>query len=171
MKGKAVVKDEEHEDALCQGKSLNEPLDNLPKRFLPAKVDRCHRVADHDVAEENNPHRNEAVEAEEEACQETEKTAEESPDRFAAMEWVNGGINGQDEGKAEDLDDAVAHDHLVHPILLLLLDDCHRPYVEWDGEEKHGKSNPKAEATMNLRITINEFCIFKKRNILFQALD
>ena len=71
MKGKTVVKNKEHEDALCQGKSLNEPLDNLPKRFLPAKVDCCYCVADHDVAEENNPDWNEAVEAEEEAYQET----------------------------------------------------------------------------------------------------
>ena len=47
MKSKTVLQDSGHEDALHQGKSLNEPLDRLPKRLLPAIVDRWDWVADH----------------------------------------------------------------------------------------------------------------------------
>ena len=61
MKSKTVLKDKGHEDALHQGETLNRPLHHLPKRLLPPKVDRCNCVADHDVAEDNDPDGNEAV--------------------------------------------------------------------------------------------------------------
>ena len=51
---------------------------------------------------------------------------------------MSGGIDGQAEGKDEDIDNAVADDHLVHPVLLLLHDDHHCPSVEGDGENKNG---------------------------------
>ena len=75
------------------------------------------------------------------------------------MDWVDGGIDGQDEGKAEDLDNTVADDHLVHSVLLLLHDHRHRQGVEEDGEEKDGQSKPKAEDTRGLKIVNNQFCV------------
>ena len=71
---------------------------------------------------------------------------------MAAMDGVRGAIDEQDEGIAEDLDDAVADDHLVHPVLLLLHDDHHRPGVQGEGEEKDGKSQPVIEDPRDLRI-------------------
>ena len=68
------------------------------------------------------------------------------------MEGVEGGVDGQDECKDEDVDDAVADDHLVHPVLLLLHDDHHRPDVEGKGEEKDGEGDPKIECTRDLRM-------------------
>ena len=61
MKSKTVLEDKDHEDALHQRKSLDGQLDCSPKRFLPPVVDHWDRVADHDVAEDNNPDRNETV--------------------------------------------------------------------------------------------------------------
>ena len=66
------------------------------------------------------------------------------------MEGVEGGVDGQDECKDEDVDDAVADDHLVHPVLLLFHDDHHRPRVEADREKKKGKSNPKEKGIRDL---------------------
>ena len=111
-------------------------------------------MADHDVAEEDNPDGNEPIVAEEEGGQKTDKSAEALPNDLTGMEWVSGGIDGQAEGKDEDIDNAVADDHLVHPVLLLLHDDHHCPSVEGDGEKKNGKSNPKEKGIRDLRITI-----------------
>ena len=61
MKPKTFLRNSGHEDGMHQGEALNEPLDQLPKRFLPPEVDRWNCVADHDVAEDNNPDRNETV--------------------------------------------------------------------------------------------------------------
>ena len=100
MKAKTVLKNKEHEDGLHQGKALNGPLDCLPERLLPAIVDRCHSMADHGVAEENNSNGNETIEAEEKAGQDTKESADDSSNDLTAMYWVDGGIDGQDEGKA-----------------------------------------------------------------------
>ena len=117
-------------------------------------------MADHDVAEESNPNGNEAIETEENAGQDASKTAEDSSDDMAAMDGVRGAIDEQDEGIAEDLDDAVADDHLVHPVLLLLHDDYHRPGVQGEGEEKNGKGNPKEGATWGLRMIFSKILCF-----------
>ena len=41
-------------------------------------------------------------------------------------------------GKAEDFEDAVPDEHLVHPVLLLPHDDSHGPGVEDEGQEEKG---------------------------------
>ena len=61
MKPKTFLRNSGHEDGLHQGESLNEPLDRPPKRLLPPIVDRWDCVADHDVAEDNDPDRNESI--------------------------------------------------------------------------------------------------------------
>ena len=133
MKAKTVLEDKDHEDALHQRKSLDGQLDCSPKRFLPPIVDRWDSMADHDVAEENDSNGNESVEAEQDADEETSKPAEESSKEVAAVDWEWRAVDEEDEGETEDLDDAVADDHLVHPVLLLLHDDHHRPGVEGEG--------------------------------------
>ena len=69
-----------------------------------------------------------------------------------AIDRVRRAIDEQDDGIAEDLGNAVVDDHLVHPVLLLLHDDYHRPGVQGEGEEKDGKGNPKEGATRDLRM-------------------
>ena len=130
MKAKTVLKDKDHEYGLDQGEPLNEPLDQLPKRLLPPVVDRWDCVADHDVAEDNDSDGDEAVEAEEKGDEETSRPTEGSSNDMAAIDWVGGAIDEEYEAEAEDLGNAVADDHLVHPVLLLLQDDHHRPGVE-----------------------------------------
>ena len=85
MKPKAVIKDKDHEDTLQQRKPQNEPLDSLPKTLFSAKVDRRHCVANHDVAKDNDPNWNEAVEAEEDAGEETSKATENPGEDVTAM--------------------------------------------------------------------------------------
>ena len=109
-------------------------------------------MADHDVAEDNDPDRNEAVETEEKGDEETSKPAKDSSNDMRAMDRVRGAIDEEYEGGAEDLENAVADDHPVHPVLLLLHGDHHRPGVEGEGEEKDGEGDPKIECTRDLRM-------------------
>ena len=95
-------------------------------------------MADHDVAEDNDPDRNKAVETEEKGDEETSKPAKDSSNDMRAMDRVRGAIDEEYEAKAEDLENAVADDHPVHPVLLLLHDDHHCPSIEGDGEKKNG---------------------------------
>ena len=164
MKAKTVLKDRDHEDALHQSKCLGDQLDCPPKRFLPSIVDRWDRVADHDVAEEGDADGNESVEAEQNADEETSKTAEESSHNVAAMDWERWAIDEEDEGVAKDLYNAVADDHFVHSILLLLHDDHHRPGVEGEGEEEGGEGKPEIEATRDLSnmFMSNDIVFFQK---------
>ena len=154
MKPKAVIKDKDHEDTLHQRKPQNEPLDSLPKTLFSAKVDRRHCVANHDVAKDNDPNWNEAVEAEEDAGEETSKATEDPGEEVTAMNWERGAIDEQDDGIAEDLGNAVVDDHLVHPVLLLLQDDRHSPDVEEECDDEDGKSKAETEGIRNLRIHI-----------------
>ena len=62
---------------------------------------------------------------------------------MTAMDWERGAIDEKDEGIAEDLDNTVVDDHLVHPVLILLHDDHHRPGVEGEGEEEGGEREPE----------------------------
>ena len=68
--------------------------------------------------------------AEKKAGQDTSKPTKDSSKDVRAMDWVGGAIDEEYEGEAEDLGNAVVDDHLVHPVLLLLQDDHHRPGVE-----------------------------------------
>ena len=109
-------------------------------------------MADHDVAEDSDPNRNEAVETEEKGDEETSKPAKDSSNDMRAMDRVRGAIDEEYEGGAEDLENAVADDHPVHPVLLLLHGDHHRPGVEGEGEEKDGEGDPKQAVIRNLRM-------------------
>ena len=109
-------------------------------------------MADHDVAKDNDPNGNEAVETDEKGDEETSKPAKDSSNHMAAMDRVRGAIDEEYEGGAEDLENAVAYDHPVHPVLLLLHDDHHRQGVEGEGEEKDGEDDPKIECTRDLRM-------------------
>ena len=102
-------------------------------------------MADHDVPEDNDSDRNQTVETEKKGDDETPEPAEGSSNYMAAKDGVRGAIDEEYKGKAEDLRNAVVDDHLVHPVLLLLLDDHHRPGVEGEGEEKDGEGNPKID--------------------------
>ena len=106
----------------------------------------------HDVAEDNDPNWNEAVEAEENAGEETSKATEDPGEEVTAMNWERGAIDEQDDGVAEDLGNAVVDDHLVHPVLLLLQDDRHSPDVEEECDDEDGKSKAETEGIRNLRI-------------------
>ena len=108
-------------------------------------------MADHDVPEDNDPNGNEAVEAEEKSDEETSKPAEDFSKDMAAVDRVRGAIDEEYEGETDDLENAVADDHLVHPVLLLLHDDHHRPGVEVEGKEKDGEGDPK-QASRDLRM-------------------
>ena len=59
------------------------------------------------------------------------------------MDRERGAVDEADDAKAEDLGNAIADDHLVHPVLLLLHYHHYRPRVEADGEKKKGKNNRK----------------------------
>ena len=109
-------------------------------------------MADHDVAEDNNPDGNETVEAEEKGDEETSKPAKDSSNDMRAMDRVRGAIDEEYEGRAEDLENAIADDHPVHPVLLLLHDDHHRPGVVGEGEEKDREGDPKQAIIRNLRM-------------------
>ena len=92
--------------------------------------------------------------SDEKSDEETSNPAEDFSNHMAAMDRVRGAIDEEYEGETDDLENAVADDHLVHPVLLLLHDDHHCPSVEGDGEKKNGKSNPKEKGIRDLRITI-----------------
>ena len=92
--------------------------------------------------------------AEKKAGQDTSNPAEDPCQEVTAMDWERWTIDEKDQGITEDLDDAVIDDHLVHPVLLLLHDDHHRPGVEGEGEEKIGKGKPEIEATRDLRMKL-----------------
>ena len=89
--------------------------------------------------------------AEEKAGEDTSKPADASSNDMRAMDWERGTIDEANDAITEDLGNAVPHDHLVHPVLLLLQDDHHRPGVEGEGEDKDGKGNPKIEEIRDLR--------------------
>ena len=82
---KAVIKDKDHEDTLHQRKPQNEPLDSLPKRFFSAKVDRRHCVTNHDVAKDNDPNWNEAIEGKKKTRQNTSKPTKDFSREVAPM--------------------------------------------------------------------------------------
>ena len=90
--------------------------------------------------------------AEKKAGKDTSKPAEDPCQSMRAIDRVRRAIDEQDDGIAEDLGNAVVDDHLVHPVLLLLHDDYHRPGVQGEGEEKDGKSQPVIEDPRDLRI-------------------
>ena len=76
METKTVIKDKDNKDAGQEREAYNSQLDCPPKRFLSSVIDRWHCVADHDVAEENNPDRDKSVECEEKGSMESSEEAE-----------------------------------------------------------------------------------------------
>ena len=84
MEASTVIKDEDKKDTGQEGERQNSGLDCPPKRFLSPEVDRSHRVADHDVAEEDNPDRDKSVEGEKEGAQEGSEGADDSGNPVSA---------------------------------------------------------------------------------------
>ena len=76
VESKTVIKNEDNEDTGQQGESQNRRLDYPPKRFLSTIIHHWDCVANHDVAEEDNPDRDKSVEGEEKGAQEGSEETE-----------------------------------------------------------------------------------------------
>ena len=73
---KTVIKNKCKEDTGQQGKPHNSQLDCPPKWFLSAVIHHWDCMADHDIAEEDNPHWDKSVEGEEKGAQDGSEGAE-----------------------------------------------------------------------------------------------
>ena len=65
-----VIKDEGNKDTGQEGEGKNSRLDSPPKWFFPSVIDRWDCVADHYVAEEDNPDWDKSVESNDKGTQE-----------------------------------------------------------------------------------------------------